>query len=378
VVGISSDHFFYGYLSDFQEIIFGCLVFFLLSLRFNNQIIMAIFKDHKIDIRQLLCVIPEALLSHLSGSTKVDYYSKVLQSKKLFYLLMYGLLENNRLSQRTLEDTFNDPVFKMLFNLAPDESVWRSSISERLSKIDTSFFKQIYECIYEQFSKSDMSAGQLKYNLILVDSMPVHETSSKLAEGFYSNQQGRKAVKYTMAFDGVLPCLSKMFTAPACSSEDIALPQVVHNHIKQETDHQNIYYLLDRGLQSTGNMQSFNKEQITFIARAKENRKYMELESLVTDSTNTDIGNPVLLKDSIAYLYTGKAINNKKGKVHYREELVEESFRLVITRSKEDEDKEFWFITNNFEMSTKEIADAYRGADGILKFSFALSGRNSI
>jgi hypothetical protein len=86
----------------------------------------------------------------------------------------------------------------------------------------------VKRCIVdEQFSKSDMSAGQLKYNLIRVDSMPVHETSSKLSKGFYSNQQGRKAVKYTMAFDGVLPCLSEMFTAPACSSEDIALPQVI-------------------------------------------------------------------------------------------------------------------------------------------------------
>lgn len=76
---------------------------------------MAIFKDHKVGIIDLLQVIPESLLTHLSESTKVDYYSKILHGKKLFYLLMYGILENDRLSQRTLEDTFNDPVFKMLF-----------------------------------------------------------------------------------------------------------------------------------------------------------------------------------------------------------------------------------------------------------------------
>ncbi|MDR1518214.1 MAG: IS4/IS5 family transposase, partial [Dysgonamonadaceae bacterium] len=101
---------------------------------------MTIFKDHKTGIKQLLGVIPEALLSHLSENTKVDYYSKVLQGRKMFYLLIYGLLENDRLSQRTLEDTFNDPVFKMLFNLDMEESVRRSSISERLSKIDSAFF----------------------------------------------------------------------------------------------------------------------------------------------------------------------------------------------------------------------------------------------
>jgi uncharacterized protein YcgL (UPF0745 family) len=324
---------------------------------FDNQNIMAIFKGHKIDIKQLLGTIPDDLLSHLSEHTKVDYYSKVLHGKKLFYLLLYGILENDRLSQRSLEDTFNDPVFKMLFNLNPDESVRRSSISERLSKIDSGFFKQIYECIYEQFSNTYLSAEQLKYNLIRVDSTLVHETSTKLAEGFYSNQQGRKAVKYTMAFDGILPCLSEIFTAPSYSSEDIALPEAVRSHIKKETGHQNIY-LLDRGLQSTRNMQSFSREQTAFIARAKENRKYVELESLITEGMSTDIGNLILLKDSIVYLYTGRAVNNKRGKVHFREELVEEPFRLIVAKSKDDKSKEYWFICNNFELPAKEITDA--------------------
>jgi hypothetical protein len=56
------------------------------------------FKDHKVNIAELLGVIPDEMLSHLSGKTGVDYYSKVLQGKKLFYLLLYGLQENDRLS----------------------------------------------------------------------------------------------------------------------------------------------------------------------------------------------------------------------------------------------------------------------------------------
>jgi hypothetical protein len=79
---------------------------------------------------------------------------------------MYGILENDRLSQRTLEDTFNDPFFKLLFNLDQSESVCRSSISEQLSKIDSDFFKQIYECIYEQFSELYTETDKLKHSLI--------------------------------------------------------------------------------------------------------------------------------------------------------------------------------------------------------------------
>lgn len=98
---------------------------------------MASFKVHKVAVNHLLGVIPEGLLSQLSDQTQVDYYAKALHGRKMFYLLLYGILENDRLSQRTLEDTFNDSIFKTLFALDPQESVRRSSISERLDKIDS-------------------------------------------------------------------------------------------------------------------------------------------------------------------------------------------------------------------------------------------------
>src|SRR5690606_27150063 len=101
----------------------------------DNQYYMSVFKDHKVTVNELLQIIPEALLSQLANQTKVDHYSKVLHGKKMFYLLLFGILDNEKLSQRTLEDTFNDSMFKQLFNLDESERVCRSSISERLSKI---------------------------------------------------------------------------------------------------------------------------------------------------------------------------------------------------------------------------------------------------
>lgn len=319
---------------------------------------MATFKDHKISVNNLLGVIPESLLVHLSSHTKVDYYTKVLHGKKMFYLLMYGLLENEKLSQRTLEDTFNDSVFKILFNLDEKESVCRSSISERLSRIESDYFKQIYECIYEQFSIVCSLNDQRKYNLIRVDSSIVSETVSKLMEGL-DNKSGKKAVKYSIAFDGILPCDSNVFTSARYSSEEIALPEAVMNHVKKESNHQNIY-VLDRGLQSTRTMKDFNTNAITFICRAKENRKYIELESFLTQNQDLDLGESTLIRDSKIHLYTGIPIKNKKGNIHYREELVEVPFRLIIAESKNESGKQYWFLTNNFELSAKEIAQAYR------------------
>jgi len=213
----------------------------------DNQGDMAIFKDHNITVKQLLGFIPEALMANLSLTTKIDHYAKVLHGNKLFYLLLYGILDNDRLSQRSLEDTFNDSVFKVLFNLDEDEKVRRSSISERLSKVDPDYFRQIYEFIYEQFSAAYTLTERKQYNLIRVDSTIVSETAGKLTEGIALSGSSKKAVKYSVAFDGILPGLAHVFTLPSYGNEDNALPEVVMAHVKKEPGHQNIY-VLDRGL----------------------------------------------------------------------------------------------------------------------------------
>jgi len=50
---------------------------------------MSIFKDHKITVNHLIGFIPKGLFTHLSQTTQVDYYTKVLHGKKMFYLLIY-------------------------------------------------------------------------------------------------------------------------------------------------------------------------------------------------------------------------------------------------------------------------------------------------
>jgi transposase len=325
----------------------------------DNQSIMASFKDHKVTAADLLRVIPEALMSHLSEHTGVDHYTKVLHGKKMFYLLMYGILENDRLSQRTLEDTFNDTIFKILFGLDEDERICRSSLSERLGKIAPDYFRQIYDCVYEQFSACYSTVEREKYNLIRVDSTIVYDLSSRMVDGFRHNQHHNKCVKISVAFDGMLPCDAGLFTTSEYSSEEKALPDVIRSYVKKDTDYPNLY-IIDRGLQSSRTMRDFSNDQIAFIVRARENRKYVELESLLMDDANRDLGSLTLVRDSKVYLYASIHIHSKRGKNFYREELVEHPFRLIVATDKDDPARKFWFITNDFDMTPKEITDNYR------------------
>ena len=122
---------------------------------------------------------------------------KVLHGRKMFYLLLYGILENDRLSQRTLEDIFNDSVFKILFGLETDEKVCRSSLSERLSKIPADYFRQIYDCVYDRFSECYSSSEMEQYNLIRVDSSIVSDTSGRMVEGI-DNKRGKLEVNIVL------------------------------------------------------------------------------------------------------------------------------------------------------------------------------------
>jgi transposase len=173
------------------------------------------------------------------------------------------------------------------------------------------------------------------------------------------NKSGKKAVKYSIAFDGILPCHSNVFTESSYSSEDIALPKAVMEHVKKETGHRNIY-VLDRGLQSTRTMKAFSADAVTFICRAKENRKFVEVESFVIQNQDVDLGESNLLRDCKVQLYAGTTVNNKRGKQHIRHELIDGVFHLIVVESKTEEGKQYWFLTNDFKRSAKEIAQAYR------------------
>ena len=318
---------------------------------------MTNFKDHKISLKHLLEFIPKALMKHLSATTNVDYYSKTLHGEKMFYLLLFSIYDNEKLSQRTLEDTFNSSGFKALFGLGEEEKIRRSSISERLSKIDSGYFKEIYEHMYERFSSLYDKTEIEKYNLIRVDSTIVSEASSKMKEGI-DQKNGKKLVKFSFSFDGILPSAVEVFNAQKYSSEETALPEAILEQVKKEEHHDNIY-VIDRGLQSTRAMNNFDQKGIKFIIRSKENRKFIETESFLDSENIQKWEDWEVIKDSKIKLYTGKPIQNKRGKIHHRQELVENEFRLVIIRN-EKQNKEMWFLTNEFELSARKISDYYR------------------
>lgn len=320
------------------------------------------------NVQKVMGLIPDDLLSTLSKDTKVDYCAKVLYGERIFNLLLYGILTTDRTSQRTLEDLFKTDLFKTMFCYDAGMKISHSSISTRLSKIDSEFFRLVYENIYKEFSKFFTVKERLKYRIIRVDSSMVAETCNKLKKGLSPGRKfGKtpdkvvKQVKYTIAFDGLTACDFKAFADPSYTSEDRAIPEVVLLNASKEGSTTNIY-TFDRGVSSSATFSSFNNAHISFVGRLKTDRRFDVVSLDEPSDSERDLGELMLISSQVVHLYGKKVADTQN------------SYRLIVAERKKKIDttppnnkgqvkkKEniFYFITNDLELSPKEIADIYK------------------
>ena len=325
-------------------------------------------KDKKIRAIDILRMIPCEELAKLSLSTKVDYCAKALSGERVFYLLVYAFLAADEVSQRKLETVFNTNMFKTLFNISLDAKITHGSISTRLSKIDLTFFEKAYEVIYQRFSRMYTKEEALPMNLIRVDSSMVAETCNKLKKGFTVGKKpgggktSRKQIKYTMAYDGFSAKLTEVFSDSTYLSEDMAMPEVLTQLIKKDSNHENLY-VLDRGFSSLENYDNVTEQRGKFVGRIKTNRKMEVVRSLMDETTDTDLGNLELQDDIVVHLYDGK-----------KKEFSKTEYRVIKARFKVPRDttrpankgkvkrveNEVYLITNDFKLTAKQIAEAYK------------------
>jgi hypothetical protein len=237
---------------------------------------MAIFANHKLKLAELFKVIPEELFASIAKETQVDYYSKVLTGKLLFYLLLYGLLMDDKLGQRGIADLYSSPHFRTLFNLNfVKKQISHSSISERLSKVESDYFRQIYEEIYHRFTLLYPSKTICDLKLQRVDSTLIAEASNKLEAGMTCGNEykKKKMLKHTITYDGMFGSFVQTHTDEKYANESLTLPENVLEHFKKYEDRSNVY-IFDRGVSSTNKFVEMKSQSgLFFVGRLNENRK---------------------------------------------------------------------------------------------------------
>ncbi len=295
-----------------------------------------------------MSLIPDKELDVIAKRTNVNYYVKTLDGKSIFYLILYALVECQRNSLRTMEDIFNSTQFKFLFNLNPDDSIRHSSISDRLSSINIEFFQRAFELTYDCFSQYYNSTQRENAKLVRVDSSMVAEAANKLLEGMNIGRKkdGKKQIKYTVAFDGEFPCMAKVFTNKESLSENKTIPKVVFDYAKKD---KSAIFTFDRGVAKREVFCKLSQQNTSFVTRLSIGAKHKLIEEL-EDGGERMVGSLALQKDLKVQLTKGRY------KWH---EFNEEYFRLIMTINPDD-GKEYWFLTNQFDTSVEGILEAYK------------------
>ena len=310
--------------------------------------------DHNgISVSDLLRLIPEDLLASLSSETKVDYQVKKLYGRNVFTLLLFGLIESERLGLRSLQDFYNSTHYKVLFNVSKDHSIKYNSISTRLATMNVDFFKKAYEAIYEECSQLyDETDLCLNYGVSRVDSTMVCETAAKLEKGMSvgCKKDGKKQVKYTICLTNLFPSSVEVFNEQSQLNENRTIPQAILKVIDKNKDN---VFVFDRGVSDRDTYCELDDSECFFVTRLKTDARFKVLEDIKLPE-QLEVKNLILLKDQIVYLY-------KSGN-----EIVEHPFRLIQTIRKDE--KKYFFLSNLIhsrgtdpvKVEAKEVISLYK------------------
>jgi hypothetical protein len=304
--------------------------------------------------------IPEEIFGAIAENTHVDYYTKCLHGKFLYYLLLYALLTDDKLGQRGICDIYSSPHFRLLFNFQlKKDKIVHSSLSDRLSQVEVEYFKQLYEYIYARFSTLFPVRTISGLKLQRVDSSLVAETSNKLREGLSCGNEYKKSkmLKYTINYDGMYGSCAHVHKEEKYASESLALPENVIAHFKSSADHANVY-IFDRG-QSSAEAFSQMKSQrgLRFVGRLLENRRLHIIKDM--DCTFKRFEQGQLKQDALVQLYKKETVIGKNGRPVRRQKLEDEIFRIIRFRPK-DGKEDIILITNILNFRAETIALMYR------------------
>jgi hypothetical protein len=266
-------------------------------------------------VTDLLKLIPEDSFACLAQNTQVDYKAHKLFGRSMFYLLLYGLISDTRVGQRSLADFFNSNKFKAFARLDGSLTTSHNSLSDRLATMPVSFFEQVYQLIYRLFSHHYDQQQAEGYSITRVDSTMVCEQAQKLEQGMSVGRKkdGKKQVKYTMALQDMFPSSVELFTRQAELNEDKTIAKLILDQVQAKDN----VVVFDRGVQKRQSYCQMDDKQLWFITRLKDKARYQAGTRFSTVSGQR-VGNISIVSDQLCWLYA-------------QEKLVTTPFRLIQT-----------------------------------------------
>lgn len=209
--------------------------------------------------KQVLNLIPPAIFRELAIETKVDHQVKLLSGELIFKLILFSMLNSNKLSLRVMERYLESAQFRSFTGY--DITIGKyNSIRDRICSINATYFEELFNQLFDIYSKYLNETS----SITKVDSTYVSVAAKLFDRGMVNGTGDKKFVKYSVGLKGSLPSSVKVFLEQAYVSEDLALSDVINSN---ESLADNIV-VFDRGLQSRDAFDGFSLASKLFVCRA--------------------------------------------------------------------------------------------------------------
>ncbi len=292
-------------------------------------------------VSHLLSLIPRDLIEFLEAETQVNHQVKKLNASIVFKLILFSMIENNKVSLRVMEAYAGSAKFRKFADVK-DLNTRYNSICDRIHGMNSDFFQGIFHGIFDIYNEL---LGE-QNSLIKVDSTMVG-ISSKLVDwslkGGGSRDGSRKHVKISLSLKGSLPCSVSIYTTAEMASEDKAL----RDHMEKASFYCDEVVVFDRGVQARKTFDELTNKDQVFVGRLKKEatrsiqQKNLPIPLKPSDSTVT------ITKDVECRLLQK---NNKVSEHRYR----------LVTGIIDSSSEEIVFVTNSESLNAYEVAALYK------------------
>ena len=300
---------------------------------------------NSISVKELLKLIPEEQVDALVEQFMVDKWVRKLKGGYFFKLILFSILNSERLSLRIMEDNFEDPLFRAMAPALTADTVGWTGIRERLINIKCIFFQKLYESVYEQAQALYGGKRLSGYHIRKYDSTMI-ATFSHLLEGMKvgNTSKGKTQVKLTTEFRDDFLIKMEFHQDQAHLSEETALKEIIQNVPKEKQD----VRVFDRGLKSRQTFDLLEEEDTLFVTRLHYNARFEVIRPYRPNDFYSDTEDLEFVQDSVVKLYKD---GGKK--------QTENEFRLLQFHLKKD-GKNIYFLTNVWDIDASEIAYIYK------------------
>ena len=291
--------------------------------------------------QDLIQLIPFQLLEEIGIETKVDNQVKKLRGDIVFKLILFSMLDTDKLSLRVMETFLSSSKF--VSQLAVGDNVADckyNSIRDRICSIKASYFERLFEEVFKIFNKKLNEENALSK----VDSTCISLAAKLLTNGMRNSKvdTDKRYLKYTINLTGSLPSSFKIFTEQSYISEDKAMGELIDATERLQGKR----VVFDRGIKFRKSFEKFTADGKDFITRSKLDIKYSSTTSndIATKPSNSTV---TIISDEIGYLYSGKHV-----KTTYQYRII----KAVIDASQEP----ICFVSNLLDESAYTIAACYK------------------